>query len=228
MKNIILLHGALGSKSDLAGLSVSLKNKGLNTFEVEFSGHGESTFRSDFDIPQFTKELEEFIQSQSIRDASIFGYSMGGYVALNLARQKRALIQKIITLGTKFDWTKDATEIETSKLNPDAIKEKIPKFAAALQAKHVHGWERLLRETTGLMNDISLNNYLDETALASIINPVLVGLGDKDKMVTYEETKNVFKTLPDSGMYVLPNTQHPLETADTGLLAEIISGFLKD
>ena len=43
-------------------------------------------------------------------------------------------------------------------------------------------------------------------------------LGDRDKMVSLDETVAVYKSLPNAEMCVLPNTPHPLEQADTGLL----------
>jgi uncharacterized protein YlaI len=42
-------------------------------------------------------------------------------------------------------------------------------------------------------------------------------------MVSLDETTAVYKQLKNSAMYMLPNTKHPIETVDVGLLAKIIS-----
>jgi esterase/lipase len=226
MNNVILLHGALGSKQDLNPLAESLKKQNIHVHFCEFSGHGETAFRDKFNIPQFTGELAAFILQNSLAPAAIFGYSMGGYVALNLAQQEPGLINKIITLGTKFNWTNEIAAKETSMLDPSVIKEKVPKFAKVLEQKHNDGWEELLVRTAGLMNDIAASQYLNTTSFAGIKVPVLIGLADRDKMVSYEETAQVYKTLPNAGMYMLPHTQHPIETVNASLLSNIIAEFI--
>jgi len=226
MQKIILLHGALGSAADLASLAAQLKTTGFSVYTFEFSGHGTAPFEKDFHVPQFGAELEHFILANNLNTPNVFGYSMGGYVALYLAYLKPGLLNKIITLGTKFNWTKEIAEKEASKLNPDVIKQKVPKFAAELKAKH-NDWEKLLTKTSALMADIAANNYLNESVFSVIQNHVLVGIGDNDKMVRLDETSTVFKHLTNSAMYMLPKTQHPLETANTGFLSNLITDFIK-
>lgn len=227
MPQIILLHGALGSKQDLAPLAESLHKEHLQVHCFEFSGHGESDFSAEFNIPQFTAELAQFIEHKNLSAVGLFGYSMGGYVALNLARSKPQLINKIVTLGTKFIWNEEITKKETALLNPQAIKEKVPKLAEALKNKHGEKWEEHLHRTAALMRNISNAQYLNDAALKEIKHPALIGLADRDKMVTYEETAHVYKTLPNAGMFMLPHSQHPLETVNISLLSKIITDFLK-
>ena len=47
------------------------------------------------------------------------GHSMGGYVALKLALKRPELVDRIITLGTKFNWTPEVAAKEVKMLNPD-------------------------------------------------------------------------------------------------------------
>ena len=48
----------------------------------------------------------------TITRADIFGYSMGGYVALHAARRHPERIGSIMTLGTKFAWDTPTAEKE--------------------------------------------------------------------------------------------------------------------
>jgi pimeloyl-ACP methyl ester carboxylesterase len=153
---------------------------------------------------------------------------MGGYVALNLARRSPERINKIITLGTKFNWSKEVVEKEVKMLNAETMLNKVPAFAKALEFKHGQKWKTLLLRTAELMRDISLNNYLDPGSLKNIQNKVLVGLGDRDQMVTLEETVSVYKSLPNANLFMLPNTKHPIEQLNTALFVEIIKDFLRD
>ncbi len=225
MQNIILLHGAIGAKDQLEPLAVELKQQGYTVFTLSFSGHGQTPFATNFGIEQFALELEQFITVNHLQQPTVFGYSMGGYVALYLAKQQPTLLGNIITLGTKFEWSPEISAKETKMLDSKTILEKVPKFAEALQKRHGHDWELLLQKTAEMMIELGNKNTLSLNDFASIENKVLIGLADKDNMVTLEETTTVYKQLKNGAMYMLPNTKHPIETVDSKLLAELVTRF---
>lgn len=227
MKQIILLHGAIGAADQLEPLRNLLSKQNFEIFSFSFSGHGKTVFKNEFGIEVFAEELEHFILTNKLEGATIFGYSMGGFVALYLASKKPNLIGRIITLGTKFDWNKETALKESKMLNPESISSKVPKFAEALSNRHgEEQWKILLSKTAGMMINLAEKNLLSNEALTSIQCPVMLGLSDKDNMVSYDETRNVFTHLQNVSMYMLPNSKHPIEQVNTELLAQIILNFL--
>ncbi|PBQ31621.1 alpha/beta hydrolase [Sphingobacteriaceae bacterium] len=226
MKTILLLHGALGSSEDLRSLAITLEKEGLKVLIFNFSGHGKSDFREVFSIPQFAKEVESFISEKELKNISVFGYSMGGFVALYLASKHPNLFEKIITLGTKFDWSQASVDKETKMLDPKVIAEKVPAFAKSLDAKHGEAWTTLLPKTAALMREINEKDFLSHEVIKSVSVPTLLGLGDRDQMVSLEETLKVYKTLPNAQMYMLPKTKHQLESANLKLLTNTILEFV--
>jgi pimeloyl-ACP methyl ester carboxylesterase len=62
-----------------------------------------------------------------------------------------------------------------------------------------------------MMRNLGVNNTLEINDYTSIDVPSLIMLGDRDKMVTLEETIAVYKNIPNAQMCVLPNTSHPVE-----------------
>ena len=102
--NLILLHGALGCADELATLKAILSEQ-FNIHSFDFDGHGTNTSNLDFSIDLFSENLNCFIEEHDLAPCHVFGYSMGGYVALKLASTDPEKIGKIVTLGTKFDWT---------------------------------------------------------------------------------------------------------------------------
>lgn len=222
MKTIILLHGAIGAKDQLEPLAVELKQQGYNVFTLSFSGHGQTPFASNFGIEQFALELEQFIEDNNLQQPTVFGYSMGGYVALYLAHRNKNILGDIITLGTKFEWNPSIAQKEMKMLDSKTIIEKVPKFAEALQKRHGQDWELLLQKTAEMMLSLGNKNALTLTDFTSIENKVWIGIADKDNMVSLEETTAVYKQLKNGAMYMLPNTKHPIETANVGLLRMII------
>lgn len=224
MKTIILLHGAIGAADQMANLASVLKEQSnFDVFTLNFSGHGNVPFQSDFGIAQFSEELENFIKQHDLLQPHIFGYSMGGYVALYLAKQNPGLLGNIVTLGTKFDWSPEIAAKEIVMLNPQLISQKVPKFADALRARHGNEWGNLLQRTSQMMIALGHENLLKN--FSSIENKVLIGLADKDSMVSLEETVNVYKQIKNGNMYMLPGAKHPIETANFNLLSTLIKEF---
>lgn len=58
-----------------------------------------------------------------------------------------------------------------------------------------------------------------------IENGVLLGVGDKDKMVSLEETLDVYKKLKNGNMLVMPDTQHPFENISIDRIVYEIKSF---
>lgn len=227
MQNILLIHGALGAKQDLQALGEVLKKAGHNVSSFSFSGHGKEAFQHKFTIAQFTTELKSFIVKNELTPVSIFGYSMGGYVALNLAAFEQGLINKIITLGTKFNWSTTSVDKETKQLNPELVFQKVPTFAKSLEDKHGLAWKELMDKTAAMMRDINAVNYINSETLKKITIPILIGIADRDQMVSLDETTEVFKTLPTASMFMLPGSKHQLETINLNLLTQIITDFCR-
>lgn len=221
-KHIILLHGALGSKDQLSALEKLLQE----TFQVHsfnFMGHGGVSIPDNMVMPGFVLQLENYIEMHIPKEAqlTIFGYSMGGYAALLLATRNICRIDKIVTLGTKVHWNEEEAAKEIGLLNPVIIEEKLPEFAKELKQRHEpQDWHLLLRQTAAMMVDLGANKYLNDATLASIRVPCKLMIGDKDRMVTMDETKEAARLIKNGIFVVLPNTMHPIERVD-GLLLKV-------
>lgn len=225
MNTIILLHGAIGASDQLQKLSAKLNEQhGLAVYTFNFSGHGSQPFQGNFGIEQFAVELEAFIEQHNLKQPHLFGYSMGGYVALYLAKLKPGLLGNIVTLGTKFDWNPEVATKEISMLNSETILQKVPKFAEALEVRHGNDWKALLQKTSEMMIALGNRNLLKD--VSDIENKVLIGLADNDTMVTLDETVSVYRQIKNGSMYMLPNTKHPIETVNVKLLCGVIGEFL--
>jgi len=209
-KDFLLLHGAIGSQKQFTAIAENISSQ-YTIHRLNFSGHGGSAIKSDFNIALFMKDVEDYIRNHNLQKLTIFGYSMGGYVALKLAATGVNYIEKIITLGTKFDWSEAATAKELKMLNPDKIEEKVPKFAATLQKEHEgEDWKEVVRQTAKMMQQLSTHDQLTKQELKNITIPVRLGLGDSDKMVSETETKWALQLLPNADFVQLKDSPHPL------------------
>jgi pimeloyl-ACP methyl ester carboxylesterase len=229
MENIILLHGALGAANMLQSLKHALSSD-YKVYTVNFTGHGSKALPdAPFSIAMFTQDVLNLMDQEELEQAHIFGYSMGGYVGLYLAHLYPQRIKSVFTVATKFDWSQEVAAHETRMLNPEKIKEKVPHFAATLADRHApQPWEDIMLKTAEMMLQLGQKPLLTPKVLATIKQPVQVAVGDRDNMVTIQETTEVFIQLPNASLLVLPHTQHPLETIKTERLQYEINTFFAE
>lgn len=220
--SLLLLHGALGAASLFDPLKEKLAGR-REVYSVNFPGHGGRAFEGAFSVTAFAEDVLRFMKEKQLGKADIFGFSMGGYVALWLAAKHPDKIGGIFTLGTKFAWSPGTAAHEANFLNPQKIKEKVPQFAAALEKRHApQNWELLLQQTAALMEQLGREPLLTPEVLRNIQHPVRIGLGEQDNMVTHEESSQAADALPNGRLVMLPDTPHPVEKVNPETLAACI------
>ncbi len=225
MKQLILIHGAIGGADQLYPLKEILKND-FEVHVLEFEGHGTLASNNDsFSIEKFDHQLKDKL-SEVGKPAHIFGYSMGGFVALLHAANGARNIQSIITLGTKMRWSGEIAEKETQQLNPDIIEAKVPKFAQALEKRHGIYWKNLLIKTADFMRLLGDIKPIKESTMSQIDIPVKLCLADQDHMVSREETEEVKGWIRNCTFEVLPESKHPIEQVNLMALASTIKSFI--
>lgn len=228
---LLLLHGALGASGQFDELARILEEKGFAVETLDFPGHGGEPMGDDpFSIARFSGYLKDWITARNAGGnagpADIFGYSMGGYVALHLALESPGLVGRIFTLATKFAWNPETSAREVKMLDPETIAAKVPRFAQQLETRHAPGdWRTVLAKTAEMMTNLGAESELPIDSLAKVEHPVTIGIGDRDQMVTVEESLAAYRTLPNARFVVMPGTPHPIEKVSHERLARELSEF---
>lgn len=229
MQHLLLLHGAIGAKDQLLPLSGSLANEFI-IHSLNFSGHGgEPMPDKAWSIELFAQQVLTYLGTHIPAGVPVhlFGYSMGGYVGMYINRYHPGRLAKTITLATKFHWDEPTAAKEVQMLNPETILEKIPAFAEQLAKRHEpRDWKRVMEQTVTMLLDMGKDNPLKPDDYPQIVTPSLLLLGDRDKMVTLDETVSVYKKLPAGQLGVLPATAHALEQTDIRQLSLLIKRFI--
>ncbi len=221
---LLLLHGALGTQNQFSALKEILASD-FEPFDLNFEGHGGNISENPFSIELFTKNVEDFILENDLIGINIFGYSMGGYIALNLALRNPELVGKIVTLGTKFDWTPTFAAEEVKMLKPELIEVKVPQFAEKLRGDHYPSdWKNVMRKTTDMMQRMGEGEKIKHEDFKQINNEVIIGLGSLDTMVSSEESELIVEELPNAELIILDNFPHTIEKGD----ASVIAGFVRE
>lgn len=222
---IILLHGALGSSKTFQSFVPVLSNF-FDTHYFDFRGHGIYADDETINAELLCDELIAYIEKSALKNVTVFGYSMGGYIALMSCAKRPKLFGKIITLATKFEWNELVAAHEIEQLDMIINLTAEHPFKQQLATYHLEkNITKCIHSVSSLMNDLSRNKYLNSVTFSKINNQVLLLLGSEDKMVTLEETTFALNHLPNAQLLVIPDTKHPFEKVSKITLWELIQKF---
>ncbi len=225
VKPILLLHGALGCAADFAPLQAALNGR-LPSVALDFPGHGQLAASNPerFSIEEFAETINRYASGTQPLD--IFGYSMGGYVALYFAAVYPSKVQRIFTLGTKMEWTPESGKREASRLNPQKILEKVPRFAAMLAQKHgPDHWEKNVQRTSQLLQALGDGALLHAESLGNISAGVCIARGAQDNMVSEEECLAAQQMIAQARYMSIPDQPHTFEQCNMDLIADHLIEF---
>jgi alpha-beta hydrolase superfamily lysophospholipase len=224
----IFLHGVLETAQVLRPLMDLFSARGFEVQSLNFSGHGvNSSAPSEFRVDLFARDLETHLKNHPTKDVVLFGNGLGGYVALYYqANFETSKVKKIFTYGTKFNWSEKSVSKEITMLSPDFILEKHPQIATLLKERHGEGWRHLLLSTAHLLRNLEKIDGLTKEDVADITIPVVLLLGDQDRVVTKEETALMNSWLRKGETKVISHSKHELEKSNLKEITDTVINLL--
>lgn len=224
-ESILLLHGALGTQAQFDSLKSILADQ-FTIHTMDFEGHGAWAATAPFTMQRFTQNVIDYLNEQQIVKIHLFGYSMGGYVALQVAKEMPEKVDRVMTFATKFDWTPESAAKETRMLNPEKIAAKVPAFARSLEQAHQgNDWKGVLNRTADMMIGLGNGNGLQEEDMRQIQHDVQVTVGSNDRMVGSSESSKWAAFLPQGRFMELDGFEHVLLKNDQSSLAKVMTDF---
>lgn len=222
---LLMLHGALATQRQFDSLISALDN-GERQYCMTFEGHGEyGPIDGPYRIENFAENVLHYIDQKEMEQVDLFGYSMGGYVALYLARKAPDKIRRIATLGTVLQWNRKTAEREAGFLDSKKIEEKIPEFSRKLDQLHSFGWKEVVEKTKEMLLHLGENPLLNEDDWDAISQPVRIHVGDRDETAQFKPTFEIYTRLKHGELNVLPATPHSIEKTNQTLLANSLINF---
>lgn len=226
---LLFLHSALSTRKEFDGLSMYFVSRKQILFD--FPSHGESTTSrkslTASELARYTRSLLEHLEVYSV---GIIGYSMGGYVGIELALVAPSMVKSIVSHAMKFYWTENAIAEATLGLDVERIKTRSQKGFDMLFAMHEANG---LKKTVDLTKSIIVNfaeSQLHESDLAKLHCPLLLSVGDKDELVSLEEISKLYLSLDKKkvSLAVHANSPHPISKLDKGSFTHAVREFWKD
>jgi pimeloyl-ACP methyl ester carboxylesterase len=220
-KPLVMLHGAFGWANVPPGLG-----KDRQVIAVELQGHGHTAMTDRLmTFENLADDVAALIKHLKLERADVFGYSMGGTVALGVAIRHPEVVRKVVVTGTHFGKVEDAFDAETFK----QFKSLSPSFAPPPLTNHYNRvapdpkqWPRLVTSVQKM--SLGFAGFSREQ-MRSIKAPVLVTLGDHDG-VRVEHAVEMFRLIPNAQLAIIPHANHFMIFQEPQRLIPLVVAFL--
>ena len=225
---ILFLHSALSTHKEFDKLSSFYENR--RQILLDFPSHGENiTSQRTITTRTFAEAVRDLLMKVEICSVDIIGYSMGGYVALELARIAPSMVHSIVSHAMKFYWTKEAITEALDGLDIEKIKARSQKGYDILSAMHsANGLEKTVAAMRSTIENFR-TEQLSEDDLRNIPAPILLSVGDRDTLVSLPEIEKLYTSQEKKKTFLAihPNSPHPISKLDLGSFTHSVREFWK-
>ncbi|MEM1136645.1 MAG: alpha/beta hydrolase [Bacteroidota bacterium] len=219
---LILLHGWTQS-SQFWIEYIKEYAKSYEVYALDLRGHGRTTpLTKDFSIKKAANDILAFMDHLSLNKVKAMGLSFGGIALLQLASLNPNRIESMILIAASHNYSgSDNQEIE-NKFNFDNLPVQ---FIEQLREIHHHGDQQIRALFDPELNyEIRLN---DED-LKLINAKALIINGDQDEIMGINAAVLLYKYLPSSNLWIVPNTGHiPITETNKQLFLTTTIEFLR-
>ena len=233
---LLLLHGGLFNIDLQFGALLPSLAANRQVIATDFQGHGRT---NDLDRPLTSADLASdvlgLLKHLEVPQADVFGFSVGGAVALHLAIRHPEVVRKLVVSSASFSRDGDREE------NSDAVGEMTVDMIAGTpmeaeyRAKSPHP-----DQLQGLLDklgryDQGFRGWSDDD-IRGIAAPTLLTVGDCDAIrlehavrflqLRGGDVNGDFVGVPASQLAVFPGTTHFFGLARTDLVRDVVLTFL--
>ena len=232
---VVLLHGAFMSTGPMGEMVTALAGT-RQVVAVDLQGHGHT---ADIDRPlsyeQMADDVAALVRHLGFERTDVFGYSMGGGVALQVAMRHPGLVRKLVVASASS--TSDGVYPEVW----EGIEQISPELFAGTPWKEEY--DRVAPDPDAFPTLVEKMKQLDLQPFAwppeevrAISAPTMVVVGDSDG-TTPEHAVELFRLrgggvfgdlvgLPSARLAVLPGTTHVGLIGRVDWLAPMVGEFL--
>jgi len=232
---LVVLHGAFMTIGAMGAIVAALA-EARQVIAVELQGHGRTAdIGRPLSYEQMSDDVAALLRHLGIERADIFGYSMGGGVALQLAMRHPELVQKLVVASASS--TSDGVHPEVW----EGIEQITPELFAGTPWKEEY--DRVAPNPDAFPTLVEKMKQLDSQPftwppdeIRAIAAPTMIIVGDSDG-TTPEHAVELFRLrgggvfgdlagLPSARLAILPGTTHVGLIHRADWLAPMLGEFL--
>lgn len=238
---LVMLHGLFGSGDNLGGIARLLSEEFQVTM-MDLRNHGRSPHADSMTYGEMAEDVFAAMDTAGIQSANVFGHSMGGKVAMQMALMQPARIEKLIVgdiapvaYGNHHSQTL-AGLMAVANEAPQSREEASASLAAYVSEPDVLGflltnWRKNAEGVWAwrINLDVIASNYSDIAASVegmSYDGPTLFLRGSQSDYIRSEYKNEILSLFPRATVKTVEGTGHWLHAEKPSLVARAISKFL--
>ena len=232
---LLLLHGGLFNIDLQFGELIPGLSESRQVIAADFQAHGRTNDIDDRPLSTsgLTSDVVGLLAHLGVAQVDVFGYSVGGAVALALAIQHPERVRKAVISSVSFAAEGDRTENQGAMegMTVDMIAGTPMEQDFVAKSPHPEKLQQLLDKLVGFQSD-----DWSETDIQGYAAPTLITVGDCD-MVKLDhairflqlrggDVNGDFEGVPASQLAVLPGTTHFFGLSRPSLVLELVVPYL--
>ncbi len=225
---LLLIHGFLSSTFSFRRL-IPLLRKEYTVISIDLPGFGKSekALHFTYSYENYGKLILTFIEALGLNKVIIIGHSMGGQIALHIAKQEAEKIEKLILLGSSGYLGKAKRRTIYSSYLPfyswflkrwfykQDVKENLLSVVhdtALIDEESIQGYTEPFKEKNFILSMVRLLRHregdLTSHELKDIHTPCLLIWGENDETVPLDVGKRLATDLPNAELVVYDKVGH--------------------
>ncbi|MEM9605097.1 MAG: alpha/beta fold hydrolase [Pseudomonadota bacterium] len=236
----VLVHGYLGGSAQWHLQRPALESLGP-VVAVDLPGFGENAaLEAPDSIAGFATWVLEHLSERGVERFHLLGHSMGGMIVQQMTAQAPARVDKLVLYGTgchgnmpgRFE-TLDATAERAARDGVEATANRVSAtwFLHGEADPEYPGCAAIARQSTAqsqLAGLMAMKGWSGAAHLADIGSRTLVLWGEADRAYPWAQVEELWRTVPDSHLAVLPGCSHAVHLERAPLFNTILTEFLDD
>jgi pimeloyl-ACP methyl ester carboxylesterase len=225
---LVILHGVSGSGTEMAPLAGPL-SAWFDVRVPNLLGHGGRPVPDGYTLEEMADDLVQWLDGEGIGRAYFLGYSLGGYLALFLARRHPQRVRGIAGIVVKHVFDEASVAHITYLADPERLAR--PGNPRKDELIAIHGeanWVNVTNNTARLFQRFGSDAPLSDDDLRAIETPVLLLSGDRDPLVPAADARALAELLPNARLGLFPGPAHPLKTVPTLDVVRAIKSFVDE
>jgi pimeloyl-ACP methyl ester carboxylesterase len=218
---LVLLHGGGGAIPE-RWIPFFAPRFGVVAPEQMGHGHTADAVDREFHYHDMAEDTVELMRQLEIESAVIVGYSDGGIIGLDIAIHHPERVAKLVLTGVNTRVDGYTPEVQEYGRTFDPTDEPAPDWYARISPDGAGHWPVV----QGRLKPMWIAEpAFSEAEVGSVRAPTLIIVGDGD-IVTPEHAVEMFRTIPDAHLCIVPRAGHGAMPHETVLA--FLSGAAAD
>lgn len=225
---LLLLHG-LTMTHEMWSPWIDDLSKNHMVISVDMRGHGQSNNPTNkFTHKASAIDVYGLLKKLKVDKFKAMGWSSGAMTLIHMATMDTTRIQSLILIGSTPYFPK-ATREWLASLNYETVTADNPDWMEYMKTVHPDG-EDQIRHLLNYYNQMA-DSYIDMNFttpyLSTIHCPTLIINGDRDPLISNDIALSLYKAIPESYLWIIPNFEHSTPQKGTPLGALFIDTITK-